>query len=395
MQPATGDYGRRNAVFATFTAVMDTTRPPRRFMWRYLALTTVIVALVGGWSWFWYYAADRAQAAVDGWRAREAKAGRIYNCGKQEIGGFPFRFEVNCERASALLKNNQPPVEVKAGSVLLATQVYQPNLLITEFIGPLTIADIGQAPKIIANWKLGQSSVRGTPQAPERVTVVFDEPVIDLVNGERHTNLLRAKHIEIHGRIAEGSAAANPVLELAFTLEQASAPAFNPATVKPIDVEIDAVVRGLGDFTPKPWRERFRELQRKGGRIEIKQARVKQGDTLAVSSGSLSIDPNGQLDGQLSVTVAGLEPFLIAIGAAQLVQQSPNMDKVAGMLDRLSPGLGDVAREQAGTNLSLGINMLGQSASLEGRQAVTLPLRFKDGVAYLGPIPLGPTPALF
>jgi hypothetical protein len=43
----------------------------------------------------------------------------------------------------------------------------------------------------------------------------------------------------------------------------------------------------------------------------------------------------------------------------------------------------------------LGINMLGQQTSLEGRPAVTLPLRFKEGVAYLGPIPLGPTPALF
>jgi hypothetical protein len=351
--------------------------------------------LVGGWSWFWHFAADKAQAAVEGWRAREAKAGRIYTCGEQHLGGFPFRFEVSCDKASAVFQSNQPPVEVKTGSVLVAAQVYQPNLLISEFVGPLTIADLGQAPKIVANWKLGQSSVRGTPKAPERVSVVFDEPVVDLVSGDRHTNLLHAKHIEIHGRIAEGSAADNPVIELAFTLERASAPAFNPATVQPVDVDIVAVVRGLGDFAPKPWHERFRELRRKGGRIEIRQARVKQGDTLAVGSGSLSIGPNGQLDGQLSVTVAGLEPFLIAIGATQSVQKSPNMDKVAGMLDRLSPGLGDVARQQAGANLSLGINMLGQQTLLEGRQAVTLPLILKDGVAYLGPIPLGPTPALF
>ncbi|MGH6725019.1 MAG: DUF2125 domain-containing protein [Pseudolabrys sp.] len=39
--------------------------------------------------------------------------------------------------------------------------------------------------------------------------------------------------------------------------------------------------------------------------------------------------------------------------------------------------------------------MLGQPASLDGRQAVTLPLRFKDGTAFLGPIPLGNTPARF
>jgi hypothetical protein len=39
--------------------------------------------------------------------------------------------------------------------------------------------------------------------------------------------------------------------------------------------------------------------------------------------------------------------------------------------------------------------MLGKPATLEGRNAITLPLRLKDGTAYLGPIPLGPTPALF
>jgi hypothetical protein len=367
----------------------------RRTGGRYTILLFIVMALIAGWTWAWKYSAGKAQAAVEGWRAREAQAGRVYSCGSQRMGGYPFRIEVNCDNASALLRSNQPPVEVKTGSVLVAAQVYQPNLLISEFNGPLTIADIGQAPKIIANWKLGQSSVRGTPKSPERVSLVFDEPVVDLVSGDKTINLLRAKHIEVHGRIAEGSAADNPVIEIALALDHASAPAFNPATVQPVDADITGVVRGLGDFSPKPWRERFRELQAKGGRIDITQARVKQGDTLAIGSGSLSIDPKGQLDGQLSVTVAGLEPFLVAIGAAQVVQKSPNMDKVAGMLDRLAPGLGDVARQQAGANLSLGINMLGQPATLEGRQAVTLPLRFKDGTAYLGPIPLGSMPVLF
>jgi len=369
--------------------------PRRRTNRRYAVLLVLAVALIGGWAWFWKYAAAKAEVAMDGWRAREARAGRVYACGSQSTGGFPFRFEVNCDAASAVFRSNQPPVEVKAGGVLVVAQVYQPNLLISEFQGPLTIADIGQAPKIVANWKLGESSLRGTPRAPERVSLVFDEPVINLVNNGSETNLLRARRVELHGRIAEGSAANNPVIEVVLRLAQASAPAFNPATVQPVDAEIIGVMRGLGDFSPKPWRERFRELQQKGGRIDITQARVAQGETVAVGSGSLSIDPHGQLDGQLDVTVAGLEPFLVSIGAQQAIQKSPNMDKVAGMLDRLSPGLGQVAREQAGANLSLGINMLGKPATLEGRRAVTLPLRLKDGTAYLGPIPLGSTPVLF
>ena len=373
----------------------DRPRPRRRTNRRYAVLLVLVVALIAGWTWFWKYAAAKAEIAMDGWRAREAQAGRVYACGSQSTGGFPFRFEVNCDAASAVFRSNQPPVEVKAGGVLVVAQVYQPNLLISEIHGPLTIADIGQAPKIVANWKLGQSSLRGTPRAPERVSIVFDEPVIDLVTNGNETNLLRAQRVELHGRIAEGSAADNPVIEVVLRLAQAAAPAFNPATVRPVDAEIMGVMRGLGDFAPKPWHERFRELQRRGGRIDITQARIAQGDTVAIGSGSLSIDPNGQLDGQLDITVAGLEPFLVSIGAQQAIQKSPSMDKVAGVLNRLSPGLGDVAREQAGANLSAGINMLGRPATLDGRRAVTLPLRLKDGTAYLGPIPLGPTPVLF
>ena len=302
---------------------------------------------------------------------------------------------MNCDKAAALFRSNQPPVEIKTSGMLVAAQIYQPNLLISEFHGPLTIADPGKSPNIVVNWKLGQSSVRGTPAAPERVSLVFDEPVVDRINGGTRENLLRARRIEIHGRIVEGSAANHPVIEIVLRLTRAAAPTLHPAASQPVDADITAVLRGLKDFSPKPWPVRFRELQAAGGRIDITQARVQQGETIAVGSGSLSLNANGRLDGQLRVTVAGLEPFLNSIGAQQMVQTSPNMDKVAGALDRLVPGLGDVARQQAGANLSLGINLLGEQTTLEGKRAVTLPLRFDDGAVFLGPIPFGNTPALF
>jgi len=358
-------------------------------------MLVLFVVLIGGWSWLWHYAAGQAEIAIDGWRAREAKSGRVYTCGSQSIGGYPFRIEVNCDKAAALFRSNQPPVEIKTSGMLIAAQIYQPNLLITEFQGPLTIADPGKSPSIVANWKLGQSSVRGTPSAPERVSLVFDGPVVDRINGGTRENLLHARRIEIHGRIVEGSAASYPVIEIVTRLTRAAAPTLHPAASHPIDADIVALLRGLKDFSPKPWPVRFREMQAAGGRIDITQARVQQGETIAVGSGSLSLNANGRLDGQLRVTVAGLEPFLASINAEQAVQASPEMDKVAGALDRLLPGLGGVARQKASSNLSLGINLLGEQTTLEGKRAVTLPLRFDDGSVFLGPIKFGNTPALF
>lgn len=370
-------------------------RSRRRTGRRYATMVFLVLALIGGWSWFWHYAAGQAQIVLDGWRAREAKAGRIYACGSQTIGGYPFRFEVECDKASALFHSNQPPVEIKAGGMSVAAQIYQPNLLITEFHGPLTIADPGKLPNIIVNWKLAQSSVRGTPSAPERVSIAVDKPVVERVTGGSRQNLLRAQRIEIHGRIAEGSAASNPVIETVLRLRQASAADLYPAAAQPVDADIIAVLRGLNNFAPKPWPARFREIQANGGRIDITQARVQQGVTTAVGNGSLSLNANGRLEGQLRVTVAGLEPFLASINAPHAVQSSPDMDKVAGALDRLLPGLGGVARQQVGSNLSLGINLLGEQATLEGKPAVTLPLRVDDGSIFLGPVKIGTSPALF
>jgi hypothetical protein len=372
------------------------TRSARRRNRRYIGTLVLFVVLAVGWSWLWYYAAGQAEIAIDGWRAREAKSGRVYTCGAQTVGGYPFRIEVNCDKAAALFRSNQPPLEIKAGGMLIAAQIYQPNLLITEFHGPLTIADPGKSPNIVVNWKLAQSSVRGTPAAPERVSLVFDKPVVERIDGGSRHNMLRATRIEVHGRIIEGSAASHPVIETVLRLTAASAPELHPAAAQPVDADITAELRGLNDFAPKPWPVRFRELQAADGRIDITQARMQQGETIAVGSGSLSLNANGRLQGQLRVTVAAIEPFLAAIGAQQMVQASPNMDKLVGALDRLAPGLGNVARNQTtSSNLSLGINLLGEQTTLEGKRAVTLPLRIDDGSMFLGPIKIGTAPALF
>jgi hypothetical protein len=367
----------------------------RRTGLRYTILLFIVLALVAGWTGFWKFASGKAQETIEGWRAREAKAGRLYNCGSQTVGGYPFRIEVNCERASALFRSNQPPIELKASSLVVLAQVYQPGLLISEYHGPLTIGEPGKLPDIVADWKLAQSSVRGTPAAPSRASLVLEQPAVDRMNGGERQSVLRAKHFEIHGRMVEGSAADKPVIEIALQLDQVSAPTLHPAAAQPIDANVTGVLRGLNDFSPKPWTVRFREIQAAGGRIEITQARVQQGEILAVGGGSLSINGNGRLEGQLRVTMAGLDQFLAAIGAQQRVQSSSSMDKLVGALDRLAPGLGDVARQQAGANIALGINMLGEQTTLEGKRAVTLPLRFTDGSIFLGPIPIGNTPALF
>lgn len=358
----------------------------RRFGWLVPALLALILA--AGWSAFWFYAADRAKTTMAGWMEREARAGRLYRCGEQDLGGFPFRIEIRCRAAQAELTSARPPVTLTAGEVLAAAQIYQPGLLLAEIASPLTIADPAQPARLTATWSLAQVSLRGTPRNPQRVSAVADRLTLAREAPERPQTLFMANHAELHGRIAAGSASDNPVIDIAASLVAATAPELNPAAAQPIDVDIDTRLVGLRNFAPKPWADRFREIQQAGGQIEVRSARLRQGDALAVARGSLKLTRSGHLEGDLQVTATGLEKVLPAFGIDMMARSGSSRGERIGaaitLIDRLAPGA-----------IAGAMSFLGEPAELEGRRATRMLLRFRDGAATLGPVKLGQTPPLF
>jgi hypothetical protein len=361
----------------------------RRTGRRYAILLVAIVALVAGWSVLWKYLAGRAAEETAAWRAREAAQGRIFVCGDEGFAGYPFRIEVTCRHARAEFRDFRPALAVALPRVLTVAQVYDPNRLISEFDGPLQVGEAGSPAEFAATWSRGRASVSGILSRPDRVSVVFDAPKVEHMAEGRRESVFTARHLEVHGRPAPEGA---PGIETGLRIEQGLIPVWAPAAAEPIDAVVDAVMRGVTDFTPKPWLARLRELQAAAGALEVKQARIVQGQILAVGDGTLHFNPAGRLDGQLRLTIVGLEVLLERIGAKQMVQTSPAIDKLAGALNRLAPGLGNVARQSVSENIGTGINAIGEQTTLEGRKAVSLPLRFDDGFVSLGPIPLGRVP---
>jgi hypothetical protein len=359
----------------------------RRRLWPVFVPLALVVALAIIWTGLWFYAASAAETTLAGWREREAKSGRNYSCGKQTIGGYPFRFEVRCSDLGIELRGIEPPVALKAADLLVALQIYQPTLLISEFAGPLTIAEPGQPPGYVANWTLGQTSVRGTPAAPERLSIVVEQPTVDRSGEPRD----RVKAAESRcGRIAEGSASGDRV----GAASRRRGPELHPLAAQPLDADITATLRGLADFSPKPWPVRFREMQARGGSIEIAKARVQQGEVIAVSAGTLRLTERGGLDGQLNMTVVGIDKVLKILDIDRIVSEG-KIGAAIGRLDRIMPGLGQIARQNAGPSIAIGLGAIGQNTTLEGKPAVTVPLRFADGQVLLGPFPVGRTPPLF
>jgi hypothetical protein len=279
--------------------------------------------------------------------------------------------------------------------MLVSAHVWQPTVLTTEFAGPLTIAEPGQPVTITANWRHAQTQVHGLPMSPESVSIRVEQPSVVRTSGD---NLFKAERFDLDGRLVSGTVQNNPVIEIVLKLAAAAAPSWHPAAAVPVDADITAVLRGLKDFSPKPWPQRFRELQAAGGRIEISKARLQQRDTIATASGTLGLSPAGRLNGELQLTVANLDQVLPTLGLDRMLspeQASPQLNKTFSALDRLMPGLGNVARQNAAPMITAGVGLMGQPTELEGKRAVSLPLRFDDGVVSLGPLKIGMVPPLY
>jgi hypothetical protein len=177
----------------------------RRRRWPIFLPFSLVVILAALWTGGWFYIAAQAPAAIADWRAREARAGRVYGCGTQSIEGFPFRIEVRCSDPSAELSGMAPPLALKAADALLAWQVYEPALLIGEFSGPLALGEIGKPASFLAHWRLAQASMRVSLAGLERASIVSERPSVDRIDGGSNPAVFKADHIELHGRRVAGS----------------------------------------------------------------------------------------------------------------------------------------------------------------------------------------------
>ena len=239
---------------------------------------------------------------------------------------------------------------------------------------------------------------------------MFDDPEIERVNGSMLTPLARARHVELHGRLADGSNPDHPVIETVLKIEGGSVQEVHPLLAQPFDADVRTLLSGLRDFSPKPWPERFRELQAAGGHVEIVQSRIQQGDLVAVAAGTLGLSAQGRLDGELQMTVTGIEKVIPALGIEKMLDEGvpqATLDRLApgvktqdlnnlfGALDRAIPGLGKAVKQNANVGVAAGINALGREAVLEGKKARAFPLRFVDGTVFLGPLKVGQIPPLY
>ena len=340
-------------------------KPPSRPRWLLFLPFAVLVVLAVAWSGLWYFAASRTEAVVSAWIEQEASAGRVYACASRTIGGYPFRIELRCTEPVMELTSLQRPRVVKARDLVALAQVYQPGLIVAEITGPVSIADAGSPPIMQADWRLAQASLRAAGRRPERLSVVLESVRLEQVDSGTPEMMSSADRVELHiHRPADGGE--NAPIDFA-ALVAGGVIAGGPLGGRPINAETSGILRGLAEFKRQPMSARLREWQMGGGRLELTRLRVQQGDAVAVAAGDVGLSVSGRPDGTINITMAGFD---------QVVR---DLVRGGGMQ------LGVIA----------GLTFLGRPAEIDGRRAVSVPFRIKDGSMSLGPIPVGKLDPLF
>ena len=156
----------------------------------------------------------------------------------------------------------------------------------------------------------------------------------------------------------------------------------------------DGAARHEGPCRREPLPILLRDWQA-GGRLEIQSARIAQGDTLANATGTLALRSG---PARRRLAARPLRGSKLSCPPSATEGRGPqsrprragtqrDRSRRAGSWQRLAPQRSTMAVGLLG--------LLGKPVEIEGKRGVSVPVRFKDGKASFGPIPLGQVPPAF
>lgn len=328
----------------------------RPFVWIALVAVLLAAALSGAW----YYLANQLDRAVRAGIETAGGQGVRIGCENQSVFGYPFRLGLRCDA----LDIDAPEKNFRAdgGALRTAAQIYQPNKVVAELDGPLTIAASGMPPFEVT-WALAQSSTSFWTAGIDHFALVLEAPKIALNQpaGAR-LPMVQSDHVEVHARRRDGA------LDVAVTDRGIRLMAPQLAAVPAFDVAADVTVEGAAD-----WLAGQREGQTLGDALAGKSGAIRTLSIVlpgaagsATVSGPFSVDAEKRVSGDFTVVVADVEGVVSLVTAAA--------PQLAGLASTVASGIAFAGRTENGKT--------------------TIQITVRDGKAALGMIPLGRIPRL-
>ncbi|MFT3988535.1 DUF2125 domain-containing protein [Aestuariivirga sp.] len=138
----------------------------RKAPWRMFLPFLLVVALLGAWSAYWFFAVAAAKSFAQTQRASLAAQGFTLACAKETWGGYPFRFEFTCQTP---LISFPKGASVALSSFEVIAQAYDPMHAVVLADGPTTVTEANGTAHFIRHGQALASIVAALKQQP-RIT---------------------------------------------------------------------------------------------------------------------------------------------------------------------------------------------------------------------------------
>lgn len=285
----------------------------KRFAW----LFSIVILVAALWSVGWFFAANEVRAQLAQLAANDGSTAPQLTCTRSAVAGFPFRIDIDCEDARFVAED----MTVTAAGLRVSAQVDNPAHLVFSARAPVTTADAFFGTSTRLDFTSLQGSFRlttsdiirglsGEGWRIARVALVGDGlNWVDTIGAElplakaSHAELQLADIPELHDKAAGTAALAVYIVASDVTAPSQQIASGN-AEVQMQVTGLPADVRRFGDPDLIPaW-------QAAGGKVEIVRINGTDGDDLIDASGSLMLDANRMVEGEITYANRGIQERL-------------------------------------------------------------------------------------
>jgi hypothetical protein len=269
---------------------------------RIIILGSVVVAVVVLWSVAWLVGANLIKQNIEAQALADGTTQPRLTCGQLGIGGFPFRYDVECQIAQV----SSGDLVLDVPDVRASLRVYAPTHLLASAAGPMVLTDGFTGTRNSLAWSTLEASVRLSDWRVARASISGKDLVwSDTLMGE--TIIAQSPLAEIH--LFDIPEQHDPERRLAALagyalVDQLSYPAMTLSQGKAeIQLELSGLpddVRNWGDPHLLPL------IQQAGGALKIVSIHGTDADSVLDAEGQLSLDPQGMVDGTINIKSVGV-----------------------------------------------------------------------------------------
>lgn len=342
-------------------------KPPARSVRRKFQFVIGAVILLGAlWTGGWFVANHFASQKIAALKADFVARGGVIGCDAESLGGFPFKFSLDCAPASLDLPERG--LSARVGALEAIALLYNPGHILAAVQGPLELKAQGDI-AVNANWSSLEASIRlGTSQL-KRFSAVADNLATTVVAPAALTlpTAASARHAEIH---LLQNAADSTALDLAATVDDLAATIPGAPTLPSLSGQLYAILPGAlptfhdGRVDPLPaWLA-------SGGQVKLGRLSIDVGGFLAMASGDLNLGKNGLISGRVAIRV-------------------DQLDRLPDLAETLHPG----SRERVAQIIGP-LSAFLKPVDVDGKVWRETTLTIKNGKVSAGFIPLGKIPPL-